>query len=120
MRCPFQNFAPCLQGECAAYEPEKRVSNNLSIPEYCNMFSNPNMVVPLPYSDKTRAAIEKMGANAHGGLIKGNICVCCGEIIPECRMVCPNCDKKGGCEETELLYGSSPCTNLPTRKGSRE
>ena len=68
MRCPFQNFAPCLQCECAAYEPEKRVSNNLSIPEYCNMFSNPNMVVPLPYSDKTREAIEKMGANAHGGI----------------------------------------------------
>ncbi len=23
-----------------------------------------------------------------------NRCVCCGEIIPEGRMVCPNCEKQ--------------------------
>ena len=23
-------------------------------------------------------------------------CVCCGEIIPEGRMICPNCEKAGG------------------------
>ena len=23
-----------------------------------------------------------------------NRCVCCGEIIPEGRMICPNCEKK--------------------------
>ena len=22
-------------------------------------------------------------------------CVCCGEVVPEGRMVCPNCEKRG-------------------------
>lgn len=25
-----------------------------------------------------------------------NRCVCCGEVIPEGRMVCPNCEAKHG------------------------
>lgn len=41
-------------------------------------------------TDKTITALKRMGANAHGGA-----------------------DNKG---ETELLYGSSPCTHLPVRK----
>lgn len=88
MKCPFRNFAPCLQGECAAYEPEGKVGS-FTIPERCNMF--------LPYTvgnavmedaGKTWKALCRMGANAHGG------------------------------ENPELLYGSSPCINLPKRKES--
>lgn len=26
---------------------------------------------------------------------KDNRCVCCGDVIPEGRMVCPRCEKKG-------------------------
>lgn len=27
-------------------------------------------------------------------------CICCGEIIPEGRQVCPNCEEKGGGDES--------------------
>lgn len=30
----------------------------------------------------------------YGQAITENRCVCCGEIIPEGRMVCPNCERR--------------------------
>ena len=33
--------------------------------------------------------------------MKDNRCVCCGQIIPEGRMVCPECEKKARKTEEE-------------------
>ena len=27
-----------------------------------------------------------------------NLCICCGEVIPEGLQVCPKCEKEGGCK----------------------
>lgn len=41
-----------------------------------------------------RSAAHRFGDNVI--LTSGDICVCCGEIVPEGRMVCPTCEVKYG------------------------
>lgn len=39
-------------------------------------------------------ALLSANKNDRMGGIMDNRCVCCGEVIPEGRMVCPNCEAK--------------------------
>ena len=40
-----------------------------------------------------------------------NTCICCGEIIPEGRMVCPICEMKA----KDLNFGNFSLTNTKER-----
>lgn len=86
MKCPFQWYEETLlsgnfksrkfekcDGDCAAYVPEQTIGQ-FTVPARCRMLTD-NRRQSTAYvdniSEATRTALERMGANAHGGAADG-------------------------------------------------
>ena len=52
----------------------------------------------LDIADRALTAVEEMGGDTSDlrrelAFARADRCVCCGEIVPEGRMVCPSCER---------------------------
>lgn len=86
MKCPFQWYEETLlagnfkcrkfqkcDGNCAAYVPEQTIGQ-FTVPAQCRMLASDgqkNTVNLKNISDAARAALDRMGAQAHGGAEDG-------------------------------------------------
>ena len=59
------------------------------------------------------------GIGTIGGMRMKDYCVMCGEIIPEGRQVCPNCESKWKSEKSDLSFNRRKINLTIKRKGGK-